>query len=57
MKVDTSIIPSAVKHAAASAEAISGVTATRHDPAIDPTIRRYLLESLNLNMRDSNSSS
>lgn len=55
--MDTSTISSAVKHAAALAEAIRGVTATRHDPAIDPTIRRYLLESLNLNMTDSNFSS
>lgn len=56
MKV-TSIIASAVKHAATSAEDISGVTATRHDPEIDPTIRRYLLELLNLNTIDSHSSS
>lgn len=51
----TSIISRAVKHAFASDEAISGVTATMHDPEIDPTIRRYLFESLNLNTTDSHS--
>jgi hypothetical protein len=48
-KVFTSTISSAIKHAACFIEASRGIAAVIHEPAIDPTVLLYLLESFNLN--------
>lgn len=39
----------AIKHAAWFSEVSSGVAAIKHEPAIDPTVLLYLLESFKLN--------
>lgn len=50
---DTSIISKAAKHISCLIDARSGIAAVTHEPAIEPTVRLYLLESFNLNKMSS----
>lgn len=52
----TSIISRATKEASCITETRSGVTASTHEPTIDPTVRLYILESFKLSNVDSNCS-
>jgi hypothetical protein len=45
----TSIISREAKHISCLNEARRGIAAVIHEPAIEPTVRLYLLESFNLN--------
>uniref|UniRef100_A0A7C9ELF7 Uncharacterized protein n=1 Tax=Opuntia streptacantha TaxID=393608 RepID=A0A7C9ELF7_OPUST len=54
--IPSSSVCSAIKQAGSFSDASNGVTAVRHEAAIDATIRRYLLLSLSLSKMPSHSS-
>jgi len=54
--IGTSTIFRATKHSSCFIEASSGIAAVKHEPAIDPTVLLYLLESFNLKSKFSHCS-